>query len=137
MVVVRHVLPGGRKLLIKLAIIAAVAIVALLRWDVGAAFFLALLVAAGTGLLDGRVSIVLGLISLALCPLLLIADREAWLQRSSLVNYYAANAGLYSTKVAADTVIAWAYYFLCIGVVAQIVHYYIVEKKRECEKPTM
>ena len=127
----------ARQSLIKLAIITAIAVIALIRWDVGAAFFLALLAASVMGLLDGRISITLGLLSLAVCPLLLIADHGAWLQRSSLVNYYAANAGLYSTKTAADTVVVWAYYFLCIGVVAKVVHYYIAEKGHGSEKPTV
>ena len=123
-----------RRVAIKISVTVVVALFVLLRWDAGAAFFLALLTASVTGLVDRRVSVSLGLFSLASCPLLSVADREAWLQRSSLVNYYAASAGLYDAKVAADTVVVWAYYFLCIGVIAHIMSYVIVRKRRGREK---
>jgi len=118
----------------KILATIAVAVLAFLRWDAGAAFFLALLTASVTGLVDRRVSAVLGLLCLASCPLLLIADREAWLQRSSLVDYYAANAGLYDPSAAAEQTAVWAYYFLCIGVVAQIVRYTVMRKRHDSEK---
>lgn len=123
-----------RSLLAKILATIAVAVLAFLRWDAGAAFFLALLTASVTGLVDRRVSVVLGLLCLASCPLLLIADREAWLQRSSLVDYYAANAGLYDPSAAAEQTAVWAYYFLCIGVVAQIVRYTVMRKRHDSEK---
>ncbi len=119
------VLRGRWPFLGKILTTAIVVLIALLHWDAGAAFFLTLLTASLVGLVNRRVSVALGLFSLAGCPLLLIADREAWLQRSSIVNYYAANVGLYNAAVAADTLAVWAYYFLCIGVAAQIVHYLI------------
>jgi len=61
------------------------------------------------------------MLSLAACPLLLLAARYAWLQQSTIVNYTAANLGLYSLTNSADEVAIWAYYFLCIGVAALIV----------------
>lgn len=117
-------------LLVKLAVTIVVIIVALWRWGPGASFFLGLLVASGSGLLSGRVSAAIGLLCLAACPLLLIAEQYAWLQRSSLVNYYAANMGLYTFRGAADEVAIWAYYFLSIAVVAQIIHYFLRERAR-------
>lgn len=126
-------LRGRRRLLGKILITIVVALIALLHWDAGAAFFLTLLTASVTGLADRRVSVALGLLSLATCPLLLILDREAWLQRSTIVNYYAANMGLYDPGVVVGSVAIWAYYFLCIGVVAQIVYYVAAGKKRESE----
>ncbi len=126
-------LSGRCWLLGKVLITMVVALIALLRWDAGAAFFLALLTASVTGLADRRVSVTLGLLSLASCPLLLILDREAWLQRSTIVNYYAANMGLYDPGAVVDAVAVWAYYFLCIGVVAQIAHYVATGKRRKNE----
>jgi len=119
---------GTVTIVVRLVVVAAVAIMALLRWDGGAAFFLGLLAASITQLVDGRVSIGVGLFAIAACPLLLIANREAWLQQSTLVNYYLANVGLYNAGVAADVVAIWAYYFLCIGVVAQIVRHVVMRK---------
>jgi len=124
---VRH----WRKLLTQLVVVLAVVAVALARWDGGAAFFLGLLAASLVGLVDGRVSIGMGLLAVAACPLLLIANREAWLQQSTFVNYYFANVGLYDAGVAADLVAVWAYYLLCIGVVAQIVRYFVTGKRRQ------
>jgi hypothetical protein len=126
-----------RRLLIKVVATVAVAFVALLRFDGGAAFFLTLLTASVTGLVDRRVSVALGLVSLASCPLLLIADREAWLQRSTLVNYYATNVGLYNASVAADTMAVWAYYFLSIGVVAQVARGIVTRKRHESGRNTI
>jgi hypothetical protein len=73
---------------VKLVVVVVVMSVALLHWDGGAAFFLGLLAASVIGLIDGRLSIAVGLLAIAACPLLLIANREAWLQQSTLVNYY-------------------------------------------------
>lgn len=117
-----------RGALIKVAITAIVVVIALLRWDVGAAFFLALLIASICGLIDGRVSVALGLLSLACCPLLLVANHEAWLQQSSLVNYYVSNVGLYSPVSAMNIVIVWAFYFICIGIVAHLVRNITVKR---------
>ncbi len=113
----------------KLALTVVVALVAALHWDVGATLFLGLLSASVVGLLDGRVSVALGLIGLACCPLLLVADQQAWLQRSSLVNYYAADLGLYDLSTATDQMAIWAFYFLCIGVVALIAQYVVRERQ--------
>ncbi len=120
-----------RKLAVKLVIVLVIVIGALLRWDGGAAFFLGLLATSIIGLIDGRISIAVGLLAIAICPLLLIANRDSWLQQSTIVNYYLSNAGLYNTGVAADTVAIWAYYFLCIGVAAQIVRSFVTRKRHE------
>jgi len=116
----RRFLPRSIWLVARLAALSAAIVVALAHWDGGAALFLGLLIASCTGLLDGRVSVAIGLLSLAACPLLLIAERYAWLQQSTIVNYYASNLGLYSLTNSADEVAVWAYYFLCIGVAALI-----------------
>lgn len=130
-----HGMAARRWLLIKIALAAAFvfAALALSHGSVGAAFLLGLFIASITHLVDARLSIVLGLVCLACSPILPIAEQNAWLQRSTLVNYYAANLGLYSLKGAADTVASWAYYFLCIGVAAQIVRYAGRERSRNGE----
>ncbi len=110
-------------LLAKLAFALGVTVLALLHWDAGAALFLGLLALSLSGLVDGRVSVVAGLIGIASCPLLIIADQQGWLARSTLVNYYAANAGIITLNGTADQMAVWAYYFLCIGAVAQIARY--------------
>lgn len=127
-----HGIAVRRWLLLKSALTAAFffAALALSQGSVGVAFLLGLFVASLTRLVDGRLSIVLGLICLAWSPILPLAEQNAWLQRSTLVNYYAANLGLYSLKGAADAVASWAYYFLCIGVTAQIVQYVGRERRR-------
>src|SRR5437016_2317575 len=99
-----------RRSLIKSVVTAIVVIVALRAWDGGAAFYLGLLAASITGLIDGRLSVAAGLVCIAACPILQIAEPHAWLQQSNSVNYYAANLGLYSLTYAADTVAVWAYY---------------------------
>jgi hypothetical protein len=111
-------------------ITSAVTCAAFARWDAGAAFFLGLLAASVTGLIDGRVSVLAGLLGIALCPFLVLAQQESWLQQSSLVNYYAASAGLFTLDYAADQVAVWAYYFLCIGVAAQAAQYTIRGARR-------
>lgn len=118
-----NVLLAQRRCLVRFGLVIAVVAVSLLRWDGGAAFFLGLLAASIVGLVDGRVSVAAGLCALALCPLLLIANREAWLQVSTVVNYYLSTIGFYDPGSAADTVAIWAYYLLCIGVTAQIVRH--------------
>src|SRR5436190_8006626 len=127
---------GDRKRVATVALTLAVALVAFRHWGAQAAFFLALLVSSVCGLIDGRVSVVAGLLGIAACPLLLIADQQAWLQRSTLVNYYAAGAGLVTLNGAADTMAIWAYYFLCIAVLAQIVRYVARETRRDGERET-
>jgi hypothetical protein len=125
---------GDRKRVVATALTLAVVLVAFWHWGAQAAFFLGLLASAVCGLIDGRVSAVAGLLGIAACPVLLIADQQAWLQRSTLVNYYAAGAGLVTLNGAADQMAIWAYYFLCIAVLAQIVRYAVREKRRDGEQ---
>jgi len=125
---------SDRKRVVKVALTVVVVLAAFWHWGVGAAFFLGLLASSVLGLIDERVSIVVGLLGIAACPLLLIADQQAWLQRSTLVNYYAAGAGLVTLNGAADKMAIWAYYFLCIAVTAQIVRYVAREKRRDGER---
>ena len=125
---------GDRKRVVTVALTLAVALVAFWHWDAQAAFFLGLLASSVCGLIDGRVSVVAGLLGIAACPLLLVADQHAWLQRSTLVNYYAAGTGLITLSAAADQMAIWAYYFLCIAVLAQIVRYAAREKRRDGER---
>ena len=125
---------GDRKRAVTVALTVAVVLVAFWHWGAGAALFLGLLASSVVGLVDGRVSVVAGLLGIAACPLLLIADQQAWLQRSTLVNYYAAGAGLVTLNGTADTMAIWAYYFLCIAVLAQIVRYVAREKRRDGER---
>jgi hypothetical protein len=125
---------GDRKRVVTVALTLTVALVAFWHWGAQAAFFLGLLASSICGLIDGRVSVVAGLLGIAACPLLLIADQQAWLQRSTLVNYYAAGAGLVTLNGAADQMAIWAYYFLCIAVLAQIVRYAAREMRRDGER---
>ena len=125
---------GGRKRVVTVALTLAVALVAFWHGGAQAAIYLGLLASSVCGLIDGRVSVVAGLLGIAACPLLLIADQQAWLQRSTLVNYYAAGTGLVTLSGAADQMAIWAYYFLCIAVLAQIVRYAAREKRREGER---
>jgi hypothetical protein len=127
---------GGRARVATAALTLAVVLVAFWHWGAQAAFYLGLLVSSLGGLIDGRVSVVAGLLGIAACPLLLIADQQAWLQRSTLVNYYAAGTGLVTLNGAADQMAIWAYYFLCIAVLAQIVRYAAREKRRDGERET-
>ncbi len=122
-------LRGNWKRLGKILFTLALAIAVLIHWDPGAMFYVGLLAASVTGLIDGRVSVAAGLLCIVCCPLLLIVDQEAWLQQSSLVNYYAANTGLYDLSNAADTMAIWAFYFLSIGVVALTVQYVVRERR--------
>lgn len=116
-------LPRRSWRVIKIAVSSIAFILSLgwFHWSVGIALLLSLLVATSIGLLDGRLSIALGLLCLVCCPLLLFAEQQAWLQQSTLVAYYAANLGLLSLSGAADQLAVWAYYLLCIGVFALIV----------------
>jgi hypothetical protein len=95
---------------------------------------LGLLLASLVGLVDGRVSVVAGLVCIAACPILLIAERQAWLQQSVMVQYYACTMGLCTLKDVADTVAIWAYYFLCIGVVTQIAQLVLAKKRATGER---
>ncbi len=107
----------------KLLVTGAVVVVAWRHWDTGAAFFLGMLAASVIGLVDARISVVFGLLALALCPLLLVAEHAAWVQRSPLVDYYLANSGIVSLNGAVESVVVWAYYLLCIGTAAHIMSY--------------
>lgn len=97
--------------------------------DLGITLLASVFVASLLGLLDGRISISIGLVCLACCPILLLADQQAWLQQSNLVNYYVTSIGIYSLSGAANSVATWAYYFMCIGVVALILRY--IRQRRE------
>jgi hypothetical protein len=125
---------GEYKRVVRVVLTVAVVLVAFWYWGAQAAFYLGLLASSVFGLIDGRVSVVAGLLGIAACPLLLIADQQAWLQRSTLVNYYAAGAGLVTLNGTADTMAIWAYYFLCIAVLAQIVRYVARERRRDGER---
>jgi hypothetical protein len=81
---------------------------------------LGLLVASLLGLIESRVSIVAGLVCIAVCPVLLIAERQAWLQQSVMVQYYACRLGVCTLHGATDIVAIWAYTLMCIGVVTRI-----------------
>jgi hypothetical protein len=130
---------GNRKrLLLALAATVLVSLAALLvQWGVQAGLLLGLLSASVTGLIDDRLSVAAGLVCLACCPILLIADQNLWLYRSSLVTYYAANVGIYNLTNAADEIAVWAYYFLCIGVAAQIVRCVAQRKWRDSEQQSI
>lgn len=124
-------LPYRRLAKIIVTIATGVAALWWSHWDWGTAIFIGMFVASLSGLLDGRISITVGLACLVCCPLLLLADQQAWLQQSNLVNYYVASAGIYSLRGAADTVATWAYYFLCIGVAALIVRHIGRDRRRD------
>lgn len=120
-----HVI-GHPRLLMKCAVLAIVVLAAfLLGWGGEAGLLLGVLAASVSGLIDGRLSVAVGLLLVACCPILLMADQNAWLQQSSLVNYYVSSAGVYTLRNAADEVAVWAYYFLAIGVVALIARYVV------------
>jgi len=121
---------GAGLIWVRLLVTAAVVIVAWRHWDTGAAFFLGMLAASVVGLADARISVVLGLLALALCPLLLVAEHAAWLQRSPLVDYYLATSGIVSLNGAVETVVLWAYYLLCIGAAAHIMSYLTRDRDR-------
>lgn len=114
---------GRGRLIGALLSVAVVLIVLSLKWGGGAAFLLGLLTASVFGVVDGRVSVTAGILCVACCPLGLIAQDGAWLQQSSLVNYYAASVGIYSFQNVTSTVITWAFYLLCIGTMGRIVQY--------------
>jgi hypothetical protein len=105
-----------------------------LHLDPPSTALLGLLVASLLGLVDGRVSVVFGLVCIALCPILLIAERQAWLQQSVVVQYYACAMGLCTLKDAAEPVAVWAYYFLCIGVITQIAQLVLGKKRATGER---
>ncbi len=113
--------------------VAATLIVALitLRWGEGAAILLALLAASVSGLVDGRLSVALGLLCLACGPILLIGAQHTWLQQSTLVNYYISSAGINSLRSAAATLTTWAYYLLAIGLIGLIRSYVAQGRKTE------
>ncbi len=114
------------KLLVTILVVLAVLMA---HWGAGAAVMLGLLAASATTLVDGRFSFGIALLCLASWPLLGLADRQGWLQLSPLVNYYVANAGLYTLKSAPDTVAMWAFYFLCIGLTGRTIQYVLRDKR--------
>lgn len=111
-------------------LVAGVVLTALLaHWGVGAALLLGLLIASVSGFIDSRLSLMLGVLCIACCPLVIIARQGAWLSQSVLVGYYAANAGLYTLIGVPDTLTRWAFYLLGIGLLGQIMRY--VVRRRE------
>ncbi len=119
---------------IRLRKLVAVVVAVLLAYVVshdsaGAALLCGALAASMCGLVDPRLSIAIGLFFLASYPILVEAESVAWLQQSSLVNYYAANIGIYSMKNVIDTMLAWAFYFLVIGLLGQLVRYLVYREK--------
>lgn len=117
-------------LAIKITIVAVVVLVVLLlKWGIGAAFLLGLFVASAFNSAASWLSIGAALLCIASCPLLIVAEQHAWLQQSSLVNYYAASIGVYSFNNAVDTVLPTAFYLLCIGLVGRVAVYITRDKK--------
>lgn len=104
---------------------AALFILGLLMGGGGLATLLVILGASILGLVDVRVSIAVGLLCLASYPVLVVADHYAWLQQSSLVNYFAANIGIYSLKSTIDAMMTLAFYFLGIGLLGLITRYIV------------
>lgn len=104
--------------LVASAFVVGVAL--LLNWGTGSAILLGLLAASVSGLLDRRVLIAAGLSSLACCTILLVAEQHAWLERSPLVNYYAANFGIYSLTNAVNALTLWAFFLFGSGLVTYI-----------------
>ncbi len=132
-------LSRNRRRIAALARVAATLVVLLvaalrLHLDPPSTVLLGLLAASLLGLVDGRVSVVAGLVCIAACPILLIAERQAWLQQSLMVQYYACTMGLCTLKDAADTVAIWAYYLLCIGVITQIAQLALGKKRATGER---
>jgi hypothetical protein len=124
-----------RRLLVKPVIVVIIVLVALmLGWGVGAAFLLGLFAASVSGLIDGRWTVAAGLCLLALCPLLLLFDKTAWLQQSSLLNYYVVNTfggSVYNPTDAVNGIAITAYYFLCIGVATRIVAPIVTSSRKQ------
>lgn len=110
-------------------IVVAVLVALFAPWGAGAAILLGLLAASASGLVDSRVSIALGLLCIACCPLAIVGQQYGWLSQSVLVGYYAANVGLYTLSGAVGTLTTWAFYFMGIGLIGQIVRY--VARQRE------
>ncbi len=116
-----------RKLVV--VVVAVLLAYVVLHDSAGAAFLCGALAASVCGLVDSRLSIAIGLFCLASYPILAAAESVAWLQQSSLVNYYATNIGIYSMKNVIDTMMAWAFYFLVIGLLGQLVRYLVHREK--------
>lgn len=89
-----------------------------------------MLAASVCSLVDPRVSIAIGLLCLALYPVAALAERNAWLQQSPVVGYYAATVGLYSAKGIIDALTSWAFYFLGIGLVGRLARYMILVQEK-------
>lgn len=97
--------------------------------SVGAAFLGGVLSASVCGLVDPRFNIAMGLLCFTLYPILALAEQGAWLQQSPLVNYYAASIGIYSIKSVIDMMMAWAFYFLSIGLLGRLARYLVQREK--------
>lgn len=124
--------PGGAyaAYLIKGAVVILAALLAIfLHWGAGVAFMLALLAIAAFSPTVSCLSVWAALLTFAICPLLIVAFQHAWLQQSPLVNYYAANLGLYTLNNAVETITPWAFYLLGIGLIGRTVSYARNEKR--------
>lgn len=113
------------------AFVVGVVLIALIaHWGLGAIVLLGLLAASGAGFIDSRVSVVLGLLCLACCPLVIVAQQGAWLAQSVLVGYYAASVGLYTLSGAPNTLTLWAFSLIGIGLAGQVIRYVARQKVR-------
>lgn len=129
-------IPRWMRWSIKAVVTAVVVIVVAGRFDAGAGFFWGILAACLVGLFDARVAVAAGLIALASCPLLLLAEQYAWLQQSTIVSYYAASLGIVTFSGAADVVAVWAYYLLCISVLALLLRSFFIRIPARLERAT-
>src|SRR5262245_42482820 len=101
-------LVDNRWRLAKVALITAAVLAGLaLHWGAEAAFLLGLLAASVSRLIDARLSVLAGLLCIASCPLLLLVEKNAWLEQSALVSYYVAGAGIYNLRAVADMMPTW------------------------------
>lgn len=132
-VLVGRKITGGSRHRVKAGITAALFAVALLisRGNIGVAILVALMIATIWGLVDSRLTVVAGLLCLFSYPVLNVAERNAWLQQSPLVNYYAASVGIYSIRAVIDTGMTWAFYLLSIGLISRFTRYIVLEKNHD------
>lgn len=113
------------------ALVAGVILIALLaHWGLGAVVLLGLLAASVAGFVDSRASVALGLLCIACCPLVIVAQQGAWLAQSVLVGYYAASVGLYTLSGAPNTLTLWAFSLIGIGLAGQVIRYVARQKER-------
>lgn len=103
--------------------------VSFLKWGGGTAFLLGLLTAAVFALIDSRAIIAAGLLCVAACPLGMLAQDGAWLQQSTIVNYYAASVGIYGFQDISSTLVTWALYLLGIGTMGRVVQYVVARTR--------